>query len=1201
MNVSNQNERKTLTQSFRTAGYTGSVFGNTKGKYTYSRDARKFAKTRVIAGESGFTPSGMIFDATTKGGTFVKTKDVMVGKSKTKLQKRFAKLGIRFNKRQQALLPPANMQPRLSGTVNVLLERIDRQGNPYRFNAQYQTTVAFKKEGKWKRQLIDELQDRINTSGTKATIIRANTAMNELEYFPKPGQTGTRLDSLRLRKAFLRIDELKDEQGWDTKQDQCVLDFLRYYYEGDPKLAEGLLKDDAFDFCFEEGYKRRGVSAVEIENWCKMAQTKMIALNENYQVVRLYKPTKKDEPENYQGSKARVLIYIIKDSHIHPIIDPRKIKSIVAIVASSDIVNGKTKKIKEIITQQREERAQMPLKLITDAMRCVGGGTTQSTNLHYLCRQMLDEGIDVLGKHIKWGKGGPLEYVMDDVRYKFHHEADDVVKNYVEKCRKEEFTGQSAPQFVYEAMEKLNIKTSHPNPILNELFGSKHAKHKIHQGGKIVSEKYRDPFEDTDDFDWDAYPEAKTFDINKCHTSILQNPAEEWYIFNFKDEVEVFDQTDELSAGMYFVETDDTRLFMGNKFYSRAIVQKGLDEGLITYDNITHQVLCSAVLERDYFEGLFNIYKEMTDDTPEGIEMRKLLNNTTTGILGKTQLHIIEKRITTNIHTAYEYLIDNHDKDIFNHHIPIVKDCVKYDFWCYGTKRKVPKDSNNYAMYNQVLDNQAILLYDYINVLTDGDWDKLLFRKTDAFTLSKFDENLLPAVLGDKVGQLKLETNPTIPREKPYTDVVVDWSKYINDWKEVDDIKSSNDYEIYYNYVRDKKSLMTIGEGGSGKSHIIGKLQEKFKCLTVAPTNCAANNVGGATIHKTFKYDAESQSINKKTLDCILVAGYDAYILDEDEMVGADLIKILYELKKRTDIPFFFFGDWCQLKNFEAFVYKNHSILKSICDYNITPELAYHEKCRMSPALRTLIAPFRSEVPLGPGRLIDKFVETNSVLSRVADLPFTNICFTNSARRSINRDMNAYHYRRADFLDQPGAIQSVITEYFPKAFGENRPYEVYRPHIGMPCICIKNNYDVKAEKNGQRYTITKLFKSQKTFNLAETPEGIREQYVEHFGEPHANTKEEKMKRDLITEFAFNDRVEITCAIKGEEIKYDVSILHFIMNFDMAYAMTNHKVIGLTVRDLCIHQLNFPYVDNNWIYTAFSRGTDIPDIKLCFKY
>lgn len=1199
MNVSNTAERSRLTQNLRERGFEGQVFETTrKGKTIYTRQAKTFVRKQIIAGKpapaSGisdktFVPSGMVYDI--QKNTFVQDKALLQRKGKSaKLQKRFAKLGMKFEKRQRALLPSRNVGARLSGTINAVAQKryVRRDGTveTITFNLPpTMRTTAFQGDGKFKETLLRNWERELREAGSDIEIISATT--DNMDYFPAPGQTATRLDSLRLRRALLIIDGM-EQQGWDTKSDKCVIDFLRWYYKDDKRMCQDYLTLNTFDFCFEENYLEEGVSTIELRNWCMMTQTKMIALDEDYRVIKLY------QPEHPSGCK--VLIYIIKNQHIHPIIDPIEIKSVSNTVASNEIVKGKSKKIKEIIENEKKEEAKLPVEIITDDMR------GNDNNLQYLCKMMIKEGIDVLGRKITWGKGGPQTFVMKGKKYIFHHAVDDDVKNFIE-LNGGKFTGQKASGFVYDAMDKFGIRFSKCNGKINELFNEEHSKHKTHEGGRINGEDYVD-YHDGDGFDWCLFPDAQAFDINKCHTSILQDPLEEWYMYGFKDGVEKFippKEGAELLPGMYYVETKDRKLFMGNKFYSKVMVSVGLGEGLITLNDIKYVVYCTEVLPKDYFSGLFDTYTEMCLDKHEGVKMKKLLNNTTTGILGKTKYNITEKWITNDLDTAYDYLIKNHEHDTFNHRavVDIDGDGERIEtFWCYGRRHNVLKQNNNFAMYNQVLDNQAIILYSYIKSITKNDWNRLLHRKTDCFTCIPHPDVDVSEFLGTEPGELKKEPLPQYPRKTKYTDVNVDWSYYISDWKIYDAIKSSDDYEKYYDLIDSKTSLMTLGEAGCGKSYIIKKIQEKYNCLTIAYTNVASLRVSGGTIHKTFKYDNENETIHTATLKFLEKNKPDVIIIDEDEIIHGDLWRILYEVKKRLGITFLLFGDWKQLNNFDNFEYKDHDIIKSICDYNITQELNYHDKCRMSTELRSLISPFRSEHRYDVRNILPHFKEVRDV----SKLPMTNICYSNVVKCQINREMNAHHYLNNQYLDISRDIYDVVEAYFPKAFDKptkenpkpKRPFEFFRPHVGMPIICIKNNHNEVEEKNGQRYIITEIFTAEKQEYDNQKP---KEEYLRIFEkEAHSDSF---AREELIKECYSNDKIKIKCLNSQKE--YVISLLHLIVNFDMAYAMTNHKIVGDTLTDFCVHQLDFNYVDNKWLYTAFSRGTQISDVKWCKKY
>lgn len=1201
MNVSSTAERSRLTTNLRERGFEGKVFETTrKGKTIYTRQAKNFVRQQIIVGRpaeatgfapKNFVPKGMVYDI--EKNTFLQDKEVLKKKGKiAKLQKRFAKLGMKFEKRQRAIVPGPDVNARLSGTINAVARRryTRRDGTveTIEFNLPpTMRTTRFQTSGTWKDTLLDnweeELRERYDIE-----IISATT--DDMDYFPKQGARGVSLDNVRLRQALLIIDGM-EQQGWDTKSNKCVIDFLRWYYADDKRLCKEYLTDETFNFCFEDNYMIEGVSTIELRNWCEMTQTKMIALDSDYRVIKTFKPK--------HPSGCKILIYIIKNQHIHPIIDPLQIKSVSNTLASNEneIVKGKSKKIKEIIANEKKEEAKLPVKIITDDMR------GKSNNLQHLCKMMVKEKIDVLGRKITWGKGGPQTFIMKGKKYIFHHAVDDDVKNFIE-LNGEKFTGQKASGFVYDAMDKFGIRFSKCNDKINQLFSEEHSKHKTHEGGRINDEAYID-YWDHDGFDWSVFQGAQAFDINKCHTHILQNPMEEWYMFDFKDGVEKFippveDQP--LLPGMYYVETKDRKLFMGNKFYSKVMVCVGLGEGLITLDNIKYAVYCSEVLPKDYFSGLFDTYSEMTEGKELGKEMKKLLNNTTTGILGKTQYNITEKWITNDCNEATKYLIENNDKDWFQYKVSVdIDDDGERieNFWCYGQKHKVLKQNNNFAMYNQVLDNQAIMLYSYIKSITKNEWNRLLHRKTDCFTCIPHPEVDLSEFMGTDTGMLKTELLPNKPKNTKYTDMHIDWSYYISDWKIFEDIKSSYDYEKYYDLIESKTSLCTTGEAGCGKSHIIKKIQEKYpNVLTIAFTNVASLRVSGGTIHKTFKFDNETGTISKATIKMIEKENPPAVIIDEKQIIHGDLWRILYEVKKRLRIPFYLFGDWKQLNNFDNYEYKDHDIIKSICDYNITQELEYHDKCRMSTELRSLISPFRGSRSYSVRNILPSFKEIRDV----SQLPMTNICYSNIVKNQINREMNAHHYLSSKYLDIPRDIYDVVDAYFPSAFDKpskenpkpKRPFEFYRPHVGMPIICIKNSHVEAEEKNGQRYVITDIFAGSKIEYDNQKP---KEEYLRIFGKEAYS--ENTARQELIKECYSTDKIKIKCLNSKKE--YDISLLHLIVNFDMAYAMTNHKIVGDTLTDFCIHQLDFPRVENKWLYTAFSRGTETSDVKWCKKY
>ena len=304
----------------------------------------------------------------------------------------------------------------------------------------------------------------------------------------------------------------------------------------------------------------------------------------------------------------------------------------------------------------------------------------------------------------------------------------------------------------------------------------------------------------------------------------------------------------------------------------------------------------------------------------------------------------------------------------------------------------------------------------------------------------------------------------------------------------------------------------------------------------------------------------------KDRLNSIIKEGYDAFIIDEQGTLKGDLWRILFEVKKNTDVPFFLFGDFKQLKNLDGVNYKDHQILKSLCDYNITHELEYHSKCRMERKLRMLLQPLRNdeEDELERQQIACQFAQ----LKRISDLPLTNIVYSNYYKHRLNRDMNELHHKKYDFVRLPKLAEDLVNSKYNSLFKDKREFYLFSPHKNMPIICIKNDRDIEEMKNGQRYTII------------------------DWDTGSCELTQDKETEEYFPDWKFRIRVNHSGTI------HEISLMKMLLEFDMAYAMTNHKIIGDTLTDFCIHQHHHYRVDNSWLYTALSRGTKMTDVKVC---
>ena len=336
MDVASQKERTRLLKKFESLNYNKPVFKVTKGKYGYTADARRFARSKIISQTEGLVPRGYIYDTNTS--RFVRQKEVLT--KANKLKNRFAKMKLRFDKRTRSVVPTAQSNAKISAKVEVVVER-DYKGTKSRTTRILRENFNVKYKQNWKKELKNRIEDKLTESDVE--VISIKTLEDSTYFYPKPNQQRTKLDSIRLRQVVLTIDG-DEPHDWDSKQGTCVTDFIKWYYK-DTKLPDYLLSEEAFDLCFEEEYKVEGVSAVEIGNWCSLADIKMIALDEDCNLIKQIQA--KNKPVTGNKSTYKVLCYRIKDKHIHPVIDSNKIRSMSQTYSESEITKRVTKKMKE--------------------------------------------------------------------------------------------------------------------------------------------------------------------------------------------------------------------------------------------------------------------------------------------------------------------------------------------------------------------------------------------------------------------------------------------------------------------------------------------------------------------------------------------------------------------------------------------------------------------------------------------------------------------------------------------------------------------------------------------------------------------------------------------------------------------------------------------------------------------------------------
>lgn len=116
--------------------------------------------------------------------------------------------------------------------------------------------------------------------------------------------------------------------------------------------------------------------------------------------------------------------------------------------------------------------------------------------------------------------------------------------------------------------------------------------------------------------------------------------------------------------------------------------------------------------------------------------------------------------------------------------------------------------------------------------------------------------------------------------------------------------------------VMSGNNVYISGPGGVGKSYLINKIMAAFEDSTIllAPTGIAALNIGGATIHSTFKFplgvmgSTQKNRVNDKVRDLFDKNGpVRRIVVDEVSMVRGDMFQAMdIQLRKarRLNVPF---------------------------------------------------------------------------------------------------------------------------------------------------------------------------------------------------------------------------------------------------------------------------------------------------------
>ena len=966
----------------------------------------------------------------------------------------------------------------------------------------------------------------------------------------------TSLMNIRLKKAhFINIDGFS-EQKWNTGNDTCVFDYLYHTFWHDSHLQYDIWDKDFINECFPNLHhsdpEQKGITLIELKDWCHSVGIKMLAFDENVELIDAYIPNTK----THSGT----LSFVIKHGHIYPYEDSNKKNSLSCKYSESRVFNRSAKKNMQ---KNKAKKEKLPFEILLRKDR---------DSLQVVCDTIREKNIDINRETIITNKQGIISFILDKKQYYIENgEATKVIDHFGD-----DFDGQTPMSLVYQIGQEMDMPKSNFNKQTLDILLT-HGTKDLHHVGMFS--KAMDSYFDKDEMKWND--DVASVDIKRSYTSCINDPMDEWYQFSYADYFVPYDKEthydaklDKLLRGLFIVETPDTSLFLKTGIYDAMCVKYGLVNKVIKHSDIKFVMPCDKTLPKSYFSKFNEIRDKM--NLPDSIN--KLITNSVCGMLGKTKKVKKCMYITTEIKEAYAYFYENRGilNDCFFHHKvsgdvideeyedeifsqftdePITRKKMinKQDFFVYGHDDTSLWLQNNLPMFIQIVCQQNIKLY---MMMKNLGMKNILYRKSDSLTFIDENPERTNKLCENKIGGFLRCENPIKPVQKCYKNCEFEIPE--REWIIRKDISTSNDIQPMIDSIEKGESFLTSGPPGMGKTFAIKEITKVYgdKCIRSAFTNVCAKRIQGETIHTLFGWNATQDKLKDSTIEQMKRDGVKVLLLDEISMISASLWSVIRRAKDRLGISVIGFGDEAQLKPIDGFTkYLKHPDIIDIFD-GTKAVLQWHDKCRHTLEEYNMLMEIRngnkdSVYDMKGLEIID--------IEEYEKYPTYNICRTNKMRKEVNQMVLQNIICERD-------IQKLTNcnQFMDKLTPEAR--EQYCPNtyigIGLEFMCFKTKW-AKSKKGD--------LQNKQIFT-----NGLRCRIIDNY----------------------DDKVKIVEEDTGREILVD-SIVEFLNYFTLGYAMTNHKVIGLTLTEK-YGIFEYQYADPEWAYVAVSRSQPLPNFVLVLE-
>ena len=936
---------------------------------------------------------------------------------------------VQDNKIKEKAKKSAREKPiRYVGTINIKYLVLNKDGNKEKI----ETPIIFDRKVK-PSLLNDEIEDILQTD--KDFINDISWVLKILEIDVKqtiePVEITDRMENIRMRKAGAGLIDGYDKQDWDTNTGRCVFDYIISRY-GNIKGFKNVcnyedLNNIFDDSIWEEDNKKDllkiGVNTQEIQRFCERYKIPMYAIDDNEKCFKQYTPQSRNK-------NAPAMIFRISNEHFYPCPN-KKIQSIIQSTATINNIESVMTKNNFKVKDDEEEIKEY-----------------ENVNIEYV--------EDIMGKLVEVINNGGIPEKVNMLKkklYGFNYGNNTYVSNenieLIKKLcsnMKIEYTGQSLCG-IFKIILKDVIgneelpKSTHNNYVFNTLKDAK--KNRARRGA----------IKDLDELK--NKEGLKAYDLIKCYSSCMYNPTYDWIITDYNDTWENYDG--KLKLGLYYVITEDTKLFKKSGYYSTCIIDKAIKENIEF--KITKQLISKQKQSKDLFKNIIDKILLYCDGDEK---ISKLVINLMSGMLGQSEKEGTKVKINSDIKQIFNFLDEYYqlEKGI------MINQIENTDYFIYGFNNKITMNETNIPMYIQLLDESNIKLYDMIKNIGG----ELVAVKVDC------------AIIRNPINYDK------IPKNYNFINQTDKWGKYIecdipiitkneicenmdfttdNEWRDYD-YNDSDNWEDIMEVLDKKGGLLLQASAGNGKTYVAKQIAKKliekgYGVKIIAPTNKAGLNIGGSTIHKFLEID-KNGNISSKFLK-IVKEKYQYIIIDEISMIGKELWKRINLLKINSNIKFLLLGDEKQcppVENEDIEDYFNHPAVKSICNYNrniLDVRKRYDEK------------------------LYNILEDVNNIkIDYIKEhLTERNICYYNKTRKRINKYWNDKKKNDGDL--------------FISADEENDKTQDMYIYKELPVIAMKTKHD------GDNV----LFANSETFNVGE----IDNEYISLYCErPDENGEKE---------------------------------------------------------------------------------------------